>query len=61
MKEPEFNLPGYERVTTLKEYILWLRSPYKLDGPGRWPNSQQIRYNYFILIISLGKHYGWGS
>ena len=59
MREPIFDLTGFEMVTDLETYILWLTLPYKLDGPGRWPNSQQVRYNYFMLIIALGEHYGW--
>ena len=59
IKEPILNLPGFENVTSLATYILWLRSPYKLDSHGRWPHSQQVRYNYFILVLELAQHYKW--
>ena len=61
MQEPANDLPGYEIATTLENYIIWLRTPFIPDGTGRWPNSQQIRYNYFVLIIFLAQHYGWAS
>jgi hypothetical protein len=59
MKAPDFNLPGYEMATTLDNYFIWLRSPYEKDKRGRWPDSQQIRYNFHILIIAMAEHYGW--
>ena len=61
MKDPPVDIPGLEMATTLANYIIWLRSPYRPDGPGRWPNSAQVCYNYFVLIVFLAQHYGWST
>jgi len=61
VKEPALDLPGFELANSLENYIIWLRSPYNEDAPGRWPKQGQVRYNYYILIIALGKYYGWIS
>ena len=59
MKEHIVDISGFGKATTPDNYILWLHSPYQFDAPGRWPSSQQVHCNYYILIISLAEHYGW--
>lgn len=54
-----FEICDLDTVGAFEEYVEWLQSPHKPDGPRRWADNRQIRYNYFVLIIALARHYGW--
>jgi len=58
-RQPKFEICGLETADTFEEYVVWLRSPYIPDGPRRWANDRQMRYNYFVLVIALARNYGW--
>ena len=52
-------LPDFETVKSLEDYIIWLRATVRADPPGKWPHPQQVRYNYHLLVIALAQYCRW--
>ena len=57
--EFDLELPDFETVKCLEDYIIWLQVTVRVDLPGKWPHPQQVRYNYHILVIALARYCGW--